>query len=133
MRALLTDNRRTFNPRGGDLTARIPVGSFRPISASHRDPTERRPGPRQSVGAVAIIDNQRFLRKGIRVFLETDPEIKVVGEADSGEAGVALVSQLQPHVAVLDVMLPGMDGNCRGNRDSLRGASDEGSGAVGHN
>jgi DNA-binding NarL/FixJ family response regulator len=59
---------------------------------------------------VVIIDDQGLVRKGIRVFLETDPEIKVVGEADSGEAGTALVRQLQPHVAILDVMLSGMDG-----------------------
>jgi DNA-binding NarL/FixJ family response regulator len=59
---------------------------------------------------VVIIDDQGLVRKGIRVFLETDPEIKVVGEADSGETGIALVRQLQPHVAVLDVMLPGIDG-----------------------
>jgi DNA-binding NarL/FixJ family response regulator len=108
------DDRRTLNSRGGDLATRLPSGSFRPTSPSHHDPgnsaqtfvVRTAPSPTR----VVIIDDQGIVRKGIRVFLESDPEIQVVGEADNGLAGVALVNQLRPHVVVLDVMLPGMDG-----------------------
>jgi two-component system, NarL family, response regulator LiaR len=114
MRALSTSDQRTFNPRNGELTGRNVVGSFRPAYGSDRDrlmggmssTIRTTPSPTR----VVIIDDQGIVRKGIRMFLESDSEINVVGEADSGESGIALVNQLQPHVVVLDVKLPGMDG-----------------------
>lgn len=59
---------------------------------------------------VLIVDDHEVVRKGIRGYLETLPEYEVVGEAESGEQAVELVTQLVPNVILMDLMLPGMDG-----------------------
>jgi NarL family two-component system response regulator LiaR len=59
---------------------------------------------------VLIVDDHEVVRKGIRGYLETLPEYEVVGEAESGEQAVELVTQLVPDVILMDLMLPGMDG-----------------------
>ena len=50
------------------------------------------------------------VRKGIREFLEEDGEIRVVAEATDGADAVRLAGEHQPHVAVLDVQMPVMNG-----------------------
>jgi two-component system, NarL family, response regulator LiaR len=75
--------------------------------------TDRRtkaPRPASSPIRVVIVDDHAIVRQGIRAFLETSDDIKVVGEADNGSAGVNLVVQLKPDVAVMDIMMPGLDG-----------------------
>lgn len=47
---------------------------------------------------------------GLRVLLDRAPDIEVVGEADDGEAALALIEHLEPDVAVLDCQLPGIEG-----------------------
>lgn len=59
---------------------------------------------------VALIDDQALVRAGLRTLLERDPAISVVGEADDGRSGLALVRRLRPHVALMDIRMPGMDG-----------------------
>jgi two-component system, NarL family, response regulator LiaR len=74
------------------------------------DRRERSPRAASSPIRVVIVDDHAIVRKGIRAFLETEPDIEVVGEADNGTAGVTLVMKLKPDVAVMDVMMPGIDG-----------------------
>lgn len=59
---------------------------------------------------VLIIDDNEVVRMGLEVFLETRDDMELVGEADNGEAGVALCQQLKPDVVIVDFMMPGMDG-----------------------
>jgi NarL family two-component system response regulator LiaR len=59
---------------------------------------------------VLIVDDHEVVRKGIRGYLDTLPEYDVVGEAESGEQAVELVTQLVPDVILMDLMLPGIDG-----------------------
>jgi len=59
---------------------------------------------------VLIVDDHEVVRKGIRGYLDTLPEYEVVGEAESGEQAVDLVTQLVPDVILMDLMLTGMDG-----------------------
>ena len=59
---------------------------------------------------VLIVDDQRLMLDAIRVFLERDEDIDVVGETDSGEKVLPLVAQTGPDVVALDVQMPGMDG-----------------------
>lgn len=59
---------------------------------------------------ILLIDDHRVVREGVRAFLATQPDLLVVGEADRGEAGVQLAAQLVPDVALVDLMMPGMDG-----------------------
>jgi NarL family two-component system response regulator LiaR len=59
---------------------------------------------------VLLVDDHRVVREGVRAFLETQPDVVVVGEADSGEAAVRLAAEQAPDVALMDLVMPGMDG-----------------------
>jgi DNA-binding NarL/FixJ family response regulator len=58
---------------------------------------------------VLIADGQALVRAGLRVLLDADERISVVGEAASGEETVALAGQLRPDVVLIDAELPGLD------------------------
>ncbi len=59
---------------------------------------------------VLLVDDHQLVRQGGRAFLETQPDITVVGEAESGETAVTLASQHAPDVALVDLIMPGLDG-----------------------
>lgn len=59
---------------------------------------------------VLLADDHSLVRKGFRRLLEDDPEIEVVGEAASGSAAIELSLQLNPHVVVMDLAMPEVDG-----------------------
>jgi DNA-binding NarL/FixJ family response regulator len=59
---------------------------------------------------VAIADDEALVRLGLRVLLETEDDITLVGEADDGQAAVELVRRTRPDVVLLDVRMPGTDG-----------------------
>jgi NarL family two-component system response regulator LiaR len=57
-----------------------------------------------------IVDDHQLVRWGVRTFLSTQPDIEVVGEAASGEEALLLVGELVPDVALVDLVMPGMEG-----------------------
>ena len=59
---------------------------------------------------VLIVDDHEVVRRGVRAFLDTVPDIHVVGEADSGEEAVLLTEKYAPDVVLMDLILQGMDG-----------------------
>lgn len=59
---------------------------------------------------VLVVDDHALHRDGTRHILEDYDDLEVVGDADSGEAALALVNRLQPDVVLLDIRLPGMNG-----------------------
>jgi DNA-binding NarL/FixJ family response regulator len=59
---------------------------------------------------LVLADDHAVVRKGIREFLEEDPDIRVVAEAGDGEEALALVAQEKPDVAVFDIQMPRMNG-----------------------
>jgi DNA-binding NarL/FixJ family response regulator len=59
---------------------------------------------------VLIADDHPLMRRGLRLSVEEDPGLKVVGEASDGEAALSLIRKLQPHVALLDIEMPKLDG-----------------------
>lgn len=54
---------------------------------------------------VMVIDDHEVVRKGIIAYLQTDPEIEVIGEASSGNEGAALVLEHHPDVVLMDLMM----------------------------
>jgi DNA-binding NarL/FixJ family response regulator len=59
---------------------------------------------------ILIADDHPLMRRGLRLSVEEDPGLKVVGEASDGETALALITKLQPHVALLDIEMPKLDG-----------------------
>jgi two-component system, NarL family, response regulator LiaR len=59
---------------------------------------------------VMIVDDHALVRQGVRAFLETQPGITVLADAGSGEEATRLAAELVPDVALMDLVMPGMDG-----------------------
>jgi two-component system invasion response regulator UvrY len=59
---------------------------------------------------VLLVDDHAVVRMGFKMLLESDADIKVVAEADSGENGVKLYMEHKPDVVVMDITMPGIGG-----------------------
>jgi two-component system, NarL family, nitrate/nitrite response regulator NarL len=59
---------------------------------------------------VVVIDDHQLVSETLRTTLSSQPGLEVVGVADNGEDGVAMVAALNPHVALVDYRLPDMTG-----------------------
>lgn len=57
-----------------------------------------------------LVDDHAVVRTGLKSFLESQPGIQVVAEANNGEAAIALAIDLKPEVIVMDITMPQMDG-----------------------
>ena len=67
-------------------------------------------GPARKPIGVFVLEDQEIVRRGIRVLLEAEPDIQVIGEAATAASALADIPALRPAVAVLDVRLPDGDG-----------------------
>jgi DNA-binding NarL/FixJ family response regulator len=59
---------------------------------------------------VLIVDDQALFRSGIRMLVESQPDLVCVGEAADGAQAVRLADEQQPHVVLMDVRMPVLDG-----------------------
>jgi DNA-binding NarL/FixJ family response regulator len=57
-----------------------------------------------------IVDDQELVRTGLRLFLETQDDVEVVGEAGDGAEAIERARELRPDVVLMDIRMPGMDG-----------------------
>jgi NarL family two-component system response regulator LiaR len=64
----------------------------------------------ESTITVLLVDDHALVRAGVRAYLETQPDLEVVGEASGGEEAVRLAIQHVPDVVLMDLVMPGMDG-----------------------
>lgn len=60
---------------------------------------------------VIIADDHHLVRQGIKALLESCDDIEVIGEAATGHEAVQLARKLDPHVVVMDIAMPRMDGS----------------------
>lgn len=59
---------------------------------------------------IVIADDHPLMRQGLRQVIELEPNLKVVGEAGNGSEALAMIEELQPDAAILDVDMPHQDG-----------------------
>ena len=59
---------------------------------------------------IVLIDDHTLVRTGLRMILEKQPDMEIVGEAEDGERGLTLIKRLQPEIALVDVHMPGFSG-----------------------
>ncbi len=59
---------------------------------------------------IVLADDHRVVREGLRVLLEAEHDFSVVGDAGDGSTAIRLVDCLKPDVLLLDLMMPGLNG-----------------------
>ena len=59
---------------------------------------------------VLIADDHTIVRSGVRLLLQAEPDIEVVGEALNGDEAIALAESLRPNVILMDIGMPGTNG-----------------------
>ncbi len=59
---------------------------------------------------VLLVDDQKLIRRGLKLLLQAEPDLQVVGEADNGQKALQQVEALQPDVVLMDIHMPVMDG-----------------------
>lgn len=59
---------------------------------------------------IMVADDHGVLRAGLTTLLDAQPDMKVVGEADDGNAAIAMALETQPDIILMDISMPDMDG-----------------------
>ncbi len=59
---------------------------------------------------IVIADDHLIIRQGLRLILETEPDFELVGEVGDGAEALQVCAQTHPHVVLMDLRMPGMDG-----------------------
>ena len=72
---------------------------------------------------IVLADDQAVVRDGLRAIFETQDDLRVVAEAADGEEAIARVARHQPHVVVMDIRMPRLDGIAATERIVASGSS----------
>jgi DNA-binding NarL/FixJ family response regulator len=77
-------------------------------------PLTSRAGPASSRGGhpirILLVDDHAVIRQALRLLLESQPELEVVGDVENGREAVQAVEKLSPDVVPADVVMPGLNG-----------------------
>jgi two-component system, NarL family, response regulator LiaR len=57
-----------------------------------------------------LVDDHVVVRQGLRMVLELEPDLDIIGEANNGQEALSLVKKLNPQVVLMDLLMPVMDG-----------------------
>lgn len=88
------------------VTNNRPTAESGPVAAETPD----QPATAEGVVRVVLADDHRILRTSLAMFLDDNPGIEVVGQADDGSQALAIVTDTQPDVLLLDLNMPGTSG-----------------------
>ena len=78
--------------------------------SAHKTHVSEHPLHRTMIMQVLLVDDHTMMRQGLRSVLDAYTDIQVVGEARDGAEAVRLVEALRPHVVVMDINMPKMNG-----------------------
>ena len=73
-------------------------------------PTMQKVSAKKQIIKVLVADDHPVVRKGLQTCLARQPHIKVVGEAADGDEALRKTRELSPHVVLMDISMPGMNG-----------------------
>lgn len=59
---------------------------------------------------VALVDDQELFRAGVRMLVDSQPDLQIVGEAGDGLEAIGMVAQTRPDIVLMDIRMPVMDG-----------------------
>jgi DNA-binding NarL/FixJ family response regulator len=107
-----------------EIRITIPKGGYVPQFVSRADALKEvdaatadaamHPGKSGSIAggetSVLLVDDHHILRGGLRMLLDAEPDMRVIGEADNGQVAIDLARELSPDVVVMDIAMPRIDG-----------------------
>ncbi len=76
---------------------------------SVESPGDRRQAPAAPI-RVLLVDDHPIFRAGLRALLESQPDVRVIGEAGNGAEAIARANELHPDIILLDISMPDVDG-----------------------
>ena len=59
---------------------------------------------------VALVDDQALFRAGIRMLVDSQPDLEVVAEASDGREAIRVIAETRPDVVLMDIRMPVLDG-----------------------
>jgi DNA-binding NarL/FixJ family response regulator len=59
---------------------------------------------------IILVDDHKVMREGLRMVLDREANLEVVGEADDGRAALDLTRELRPDLVIMDISMPGLNG-----------------------
>lgn len=59
---------------------------------------------------ILLAEDHKTVREGVKLLVNAQPDMEVIGEADDGEAALALINELSPDIVIMDISMPNMNG-----------------------